>query len=116
MVEFLQYRMRPQEDLSVRTDFTADLMTSARSRIQKILDESEEIQDLRTKAALDIRIAGSLSDVEIEVNVTPTPGSEMTEQESEEAREGISQMIGERFREILPEILQEGIDSARRRM
>lgn len=116
MAEFLRYRMRPQDDLAVRTDFTADLMNSAKGKIQGILDSSPEIQDLRSRAAVDIRLAGSLSSVEIDVSVVPTPGSTLTPEDAETERQRIGKMIGDQFGGMLSDILQEGIDTARRRM
>jgi hypothetical protein len=116
MAEFLRYRMRPQDDLSVRTDFTSDVMTAAKKHIQSILDESEEVQNLRTRAAVDVRLVGTLRSVSFEVNITPAAGVEMSKEELEEQREAIGLMVKEAFGDRLSDVLQEGIDSARRRM
>ena len=116
MPNVLNYRMRPQDDLSVRTDFTFDLMDETKNQIETVVKEAPAVKDLQNKATVNVRLRGSLSAIEIDIDVIPAVGTEMDDDELKAVRSQIFKEVHEQFSPEIGEVLQRSITRARARM
>jgi hypothetical protein len=116
MPNALNFKMRPQDDLSVRTDFTFDLMDETKRQIQTIVEEVPAVKELQNRATVNIRLRGSLSSVEIDLDVIPSMGTEMDDAELKKTRSQIFKEMNENFSPEIGGVLQRAITRARARM
>lgn len=116
MPNLLNYKMRPQDDLSVRTDFTFDLMDETKRRLQEIVEQAPSVKELQNKATVNTRLRGSLSAVEIEIDIIPSVGTDLDDAELKKVRSKIFKEIHGLFSPEIGAVLQKAITRARSRM
>lgn len=116
MPNLLNYKMRPQDDLSVRTDFTFDLMDETKKQLQEIVEQAPAVKELQNKATVNVRLRGSLSQVEIDIDVIPSVGTDLDDAELKKKRSEIFKQIHEQFSPEIGAVLQKSITRARSRM
>lgn len=116
MLEPFRFTMSPKDDLSMRTDFSFDLMQKLRAIAKEAIDGAEPLAALRSRADIEVDLKGTLRDVRIDVRVTPHEGVAIGEDELLEARKHTGRILDEVMRERMNDVLQEAIDTARGRM
>ncbi len=116
MNEPVKFKLNPREDLSERPDFTFDLMQSISKEAQAAVDAAPEVVELKKKASVHVGVRGTLSSVEISVDVVRREGVELSDEEISTAKSAASQKIRESVGSRMTELLQRSIDSARGRM
>lgn len=116
MPNVVNYKMRAQDDLSVRTDFTFDVMDETKKEIQAIVEQAPSVKELQTKATVNARLRGSLSQIEVDLDVIPAVGTDLDEAELQATRSQLFKEIHDTFSPEIGIVLQRAIDRARARM
>ena len=112
----LKFSMKPKDDLSMRPDFSYELMAEISRAAKEILDGSDAISGIRAKADVKVFAIGTLTNVSIKVEIARKEGVELSKEEIDKAKEDAIEELKESLGPRMSDIMQEALSSARRRM
>ena len=112
----LKFTSPPGQDLSTRTDFTYDLMSRLAKGSEEFLQGIPEVAELKGRADVHIAARNTLQTIDIDVDVRPRVGVELTEEEVSKVKAAIQEAIQQEMQGNFSKVIQESITAARQRM
>lgn len=115
MIPPLRFRMKDRDDLSKRSDFTFEVMQALTKDLEAAVAALPVVAELRGKASVTVRARGSLRNVALDVQVTPTTDEGLTADETEAIRAAVGEAIRREVPQRMAGVLQRSTRAARER-